>query len=110
MYTVIKTVEISGAHFLNLPYSSKCTKTHGHNWIIEVTCQSKKLDENGMVTDFSRIKEIINRLDHTFLNEILPEFNPTAENIARWLCGQVPRCVRVKIQESEGNVAIYESD
>jgi 6-pyruvoyltetrahydropterin/6-carboxytetrahydropterin synthase len=43
------------------------------------------------------------------LNELLP-FNPTAENIAHWICDQIPQCFRVEVQESEGNTAIYEKD
>ena len=63
-----------------------------------------------MVTDFSLIKKLIHeKLDHKNLNEILP-FNPTAENIARWVCDQTPFCFRVEVQESEGNIAIYEKD
>lgn len=63
-----------------------------------------------MVTDFQLIKKLIHeKLDHKNLNEILP-FNPTAENIARWVCDQIPFCFRVEVQESEGNIAIYEKD
>ena len=108
MYTVTKKLEISGAHRLNLPYESKCTKLHGHNWIIFVTCQSKTLNENGMVVDFAEIKKIVGQLDHANINEILVEQNPTAENIARWICENVPKCVKVEVRESEGNFAIYE--
>lgn len=43
------------------------------------------------------------------MNDILP-FNPTAENIACWICNQVPHCFKVEVKESEGNTAIYEKD
>ena len=43
------------------------------------------------------------------LNEVV-DFNPTAENMARWICEQVPHCYKVQIQESEGNVVEYEID
>lgn len=109
MYTVTKRIEVSGAHFLNLPYDSKCKNLHGHNWIILVTCRSEQLNECGMVVDFVKIKEIVSRLDHADINKILGDMNPTAENIARWLCDKIPFCVRVEVQESEGNVATYES-
>ena len=63
-----------------------------------------------MVIDFSHIKRIVkDQLDHRNLNEVLP-FNPTAENIARWICDQLPCCYKVEVQESEGNTAIYEKD
>lgn len=110
MYTVIKRLEISAAHRLELSYESKCTHLHGHNWIITVHCHSKELNTDGMVTDFSHIKRMVkDKLDHTTLNEVLP-FNPTAENIAYWICQQVPNCFKVEVQESEGNIAVYEKD
>ena len=85
MFTVIKRMEISAAHKLILPYRSKCASLHGHNWIITVYCRSERL------------------------NAVLP-FNPTAENIARWVCKQIPQCYKVEVQESEANTVIYEKD
>lgn len=110
MYTVIKRMEISASHSLMLPYPSKCENLHGHNWIIIVYCRCKELNEAGMVVDFSQIKEVVKgQLDHRHLNDVLP-FNPTAENIARWVCEQVPHCFKVEVRESEGNTVIYEKD
>ena len=59
MYTVIKRLEISAAHKLALSYTSKCTNLHGHNWIITVYCRSEELNQEGMVTDFSLVKNIV---------------------------------------------------
>ena len=110
MYTVIKRMEISAAHSLSLSYPSKCEYLHGNNWIITVHCRSKELNTDGMVIDFTHIKQVVkDQLDHRNLNEVLP-FNPTAENIARWICDQLPTCYKVEVQESEGNTAIYEKD
>lgn len=110
MYTVIKRMEISASHSLNLSYPSKCENLHGHNWIITVFCRSAQLNDDGMVVDFTGIKDQIKgKLDHKNLNEVLP-FNPTAENIARWICEQIPLCVKVEVCESEGNMAVYEKD
>ena len=110
MYYISKKMEIAGAHRLNLSYESKCAKIHGHNWIVTVHCKAKELNRDGMVVDFKHIKnKIHNYLDHGFLNELLP-FNPTAENIARWIVDTVPNCYRADVQESEGNLAIYERD
>ena len=111
MYRVKKRFEIAGAHQLRLDYESKCSNIHGHNWIIEVVCESETLNWNGMVYDFTIIKEeIADILDHKFLNDIIPG-NPTAENIARWICEKIgDKCVKVSVQESEGNIAEYEPD
>lgn len=110
MYYVKKKLEISAAHQLSLPYESKCRCLHGHNWIITVECKAQELNESGMVVDFTEIKRIVcGTLDHAVLNDVLP-FNPTAENIARWIVGSIPQCYRCEVQESEGNTAIYEED
>ena len=109
MYYISKKIEVSGAHHLTLDYESKCTQTHGHNWAIEIFCKSAELDQNGMVVDFSHISAIANQLDHHDLNQVL-DTNPTAENIARWICERVPKCYKVSVQESRGNTAIYEID
>lgn len=100
-------MEISAAHRLDLSYPSKCCNLHGHNWIITVECKAEQLNSDGMVTDFTLIKQLVERkLDHAVLNDVLP-FNPTAENIARWIVDNVPNCFKCEVQESEGNSAIY---
>lgn len=110
MYFVKKRFEISAAHKLDLSYESKCTKIHGHNWIITVECRSKELNSEGMVTDFTHIKQrVMEKLDHAMINDVI-DGNPTAENIARWIVENVPNCWRCEVQESEGNCAIYEED
>ncbi|MDY2986297.1 MAG: 6-carboxytetrahydropterin synthase QueD [Peptoniphilus sp.] len=109
MFKIKKTLEISAAHKLDLNYESKCQNLHGHNWIVNIYCESENLDENGMVYDFTHIKNKIHkRLDHVYLNDVIP-YNPTAENIAKWIADEIgEKCYMVEVQESEGNVAIYE--
>lgn len=109
MFYLKKTMEIAGAHQLTLDYESKCTNLHGHNWIITVYCKSEELNKNGMVEDFTLIKKkVSDRLDHRYINHVIGEINPTAENIAKWICDQIETCYKVEVQESEGNVACYE--
>ena len=99
-----------GGHRLSLNYESQAVKTmHGQpTGLIYVTCRREELNENGMVVDFKDISNIVKgKLDHAYLNDVIPG-NPTAENIAKWICDSIPFCVKVSVQESEGNVATYE--
>lgn len=110
MYFLMKRLEISASHCLKLDYDSKCKNMHGHNWVVEIYCKSSVLNSNGMIIDFTEIKKLISdKIDHKNLNEVLG-FNPTAENMAKWMCDTIPNCYKVSVQESEGNIAIYEKE
>lgn len=111
MYKVKKRIVVSAAHYLTLDYESKCSGIHGHNWVIDVYLKSPSLNANGMVMDFSHIKKVIKEaLDHKLINDVI-KVNPTAENIAYWICQQLqPFCYRVDVEESPNNTASYERD
>lgn len=109
MYTVMKEIEISAAHKLNLDYESRCRELHGHNWKIRVWLRSETLDKNGMIMDFTHIKKaVVDALDHKYVNDVV-DFNPTAENLASFICSLVgPLCFKVEIWEQEGSYCCYE--
>lgn len=122
MYRVSKRMEISAMHRLNLDYESPCKNSHGHNWIITVEISGDKLNNNGMLIDFTIIKKLIHDIiDHENLNDVF-DFNPTAENIAKWTADQIDayigeflwplpiKCTKVKVEETQGNYAIWERD
>ena len=84
MYTLRLTTNFSAAHQLTNAYDKKCNDSiHGHNWKVLIEINSKKLKKN-MVIDFTKLKEIINELDHKNLNKLLP-FEPTAELISKYI-------------------------
>ena len=90
MYDLMIESQFSSAHQLR-GYKGKCENLHGHNWRVQVTVSSDKLDDIGIVIDFHELKkitgEVISSLDHSFLNEVFPftEINPSSENIAKWI-------------------------
>jgi len=101
--------EISAAHHLELDYGSKCKRVHGHNYIVEVWAYGE-LDENGMIIDFSKIKEVVNRYDHRDLNDFMEK--PTAENISikflEALREQGPNRLRIRVWEDRDSYAEVE--
>lgn len=88
-YTLKVLTEFAAAHSLR-DYPGDCRRLHGHNWKVEAEVVAHALDAIGMGMDFKAIrqaaKEVGDRLDHHYLNEIEPfdRLNPTAENIAAY--------------------------
>lgn len=80
---VTRSFSFEAAHQLQW-HAGACKNLHGHSYRLEVTVAGD-LDDNGIVVDFSDLREavereVITRFDHTYLNDLLP--NPTAELIA----------------------------
>jgi 6-pyruvoyltetrahydropterin/6-carboxytetrahydropterin synthase len=80
---VTRSFAFEAAH--QLPWHpGKCRRLHGHHYRFEVTVEGP-LDENGIVLDFDVLdevvrREIVERYDHRYLNDLMD--NPTAELIA----------------------------
>lgn len=88
MYELKILTHFGSAHQLR-NFGGRCEDLHGHNWKIEVCVKGEELDDVGLLVDFAVIKkstkEIIDKLDHKFLNELdyFKDINPSSENIAR---------------------------
>ena len=85
---ISKEFTFDSAHHLHA-YDGKCQNLHGHTYKLQVIMNGKP-DYRGIVIDFAEIKRmtkerIINRLDHKYLNEVLPLMNTTAENMVVWI-------------------------
>jgi len=100
-------VHFDAAHRL-IGHKGKCNNLHGHTYSLEVTVVADKLDELGMVVDFSILKgEIKSWIDTYFDHNVIlwsqdkdlgesiaavtkqkiyyMPYNPTAENMAFYL-------------------------
>jgi len=121
MFTVGVKSRFSAAHSLR-EYGGNCERLHGHNWVVELVCQSDSVDKLGMAIDFrvlkKALKEVLDTLDHNFLNDLDPfkEKNPSSENIAQHIWEEVSSrlpadnavtMVNVKVWESEDSWAQY---
>jgi 6-pyruvoyltetrahydropterin/6-carboxytetrahydropterin synthase len=103
MYRISRQIDFCYGHRL-LNYQGKCRHLHGHNGRALITIASDRLDDRGMVMDFSEIKHGVSRwidenLDHRMIlhrdDPAVPALvqlgepmyligvNPTAENIAQ---------------------------
>jgi len=112
MYKLNLKHHFSAAHNLKLDYDSPCQKVHGHRWEVEVEIITDVLDENSMVVDFQKIKELIDKFDHQNLNEII-KFNPTAENLAQYLYYKIKEIVNGEIkiiilESPDASITYYE--
>ena len=118
MFELMVKSKFSSAHFLK-NYNGKCENLHGHNWKVRVCLCGTKLDEIGMLVDFTDMKahldKIMAKLDHKFLNETAPfdKINPTAENIATFIFNEMKifetediKVCEVEVWESETSSAV----
>jgi len=117
MYTITKEFEFAAAHrLLNLEDGHPCMTVHGHNYIVTVELRNAVLNKDGFVVDYHElqpIKEWIdNTLDHTFLNDVLPFEQPSAENMAKYFYEKFKQMVwqvsAVTVSETPKTTARYE--
>ncbi len=108
MHSITQEIDFCYGHRL-VGHPGPCKHLHGHNARVEMTFVANKLDERGMVLDFTEVKAkmktwIDETLDHQMVlhksDPILPvlqeheesivvtEIPPTAEHLARLIFNQ----------------------
>ncbi len=114
MYKLTIKTQFPAAHRLR-GYQGKCENLHGHNWKVEVTIASERLNDLGLAIDFKELKQkvgkILEEFDHQFLNDLPPfrEVNPSSENIARHIFDRLcEKLTEPHLQVDQ--VAVWESD
>ena len=98
---------------------SKCSRNHGHNYVLYVSITGNVNPETGMIIEYEEMKKhignVISKVDHQYLNE-LPEFknkSTTVENFSQilwsWLEFNFPdniKIVEIELYETEKNSII----
>lgn len=137
MYGLECEYAFDSAHFLT-DYYGKCENLHGHRWRVVAKIEQPELQTEGtmkdMVLDFGvfkkTVKEICDRLDHTFLIEegslkpdtlaalqsegfnltVLP-FRTTAENLSKHIFDELEKrglpVAEIEVDETPNNRAFY---
>lgn len=112
--------EFAASHQLRL-YDGSLEPLHGHNWRVELTVGSPRLDSIGVVMDFhelqKRLEEIIGPMQNRHLNDLaafdsVGGLNPSAENVALHIARSLKlpagvHLVSVAVWEARGCCAIY---
>lgn len=107
--TITSTFRFDSAHFIP-EHDKKCKFLHGHSYKLEVSVRRRIDPKTGMVIDFGKLKEIVNRqivevLDHGYINNFI-EF-PSSENIIVWIWQQLSMEVKglfkLRLYETENN-------
>ena len=115
MFEVTIQESFAAGHALR-NYRGKCENVHGHNFKVQVVIEGETLDHAGLLVDFldvkSAMREIIERLDHVFLNDIEPFTvkNPSAENIAEYFFAEMRRLLKTSVPVRVREVKIWETD
>ena len=134
MYSIEKKFKFEASHRLNcLDYDSPCTNIHGHSYKVFLTIKASSLNEQGMIIDFTHLKEfqefldlnydhacIIEKSDIKFIEfakenkfkYTIYDFSTTAEHMANVLCFDVKYLLVGKgIKDlKEITIRIYETE
>ena len=95
-FTVRCHATFEAAHHLR-DYVGGPEPVHGHSWKVEVALTTEALGAHDLSVDFvpteRLVRDLAARLHDRDLNGVPPfdEKNPTAENVALWVAGEIER-------------------
>ncbi len=113
---IVRTYRVDAAHRLpRLPPDHKCSRMHGHGYLVEVRVRGRVGEDTGWVMDFADVdraaEPVVRALDHRCLNDVEGLPNPTAELLAKWiwdrLAPSLPGLREVSVAETPHARAIY---
>ena len=99
---ITREFTFDAAHHLT-NYYGKCENLHGHTYKLSITLEGE-VQSNGLLIDFvvfKRIvkKQVLDRIDHKNLNDILE--NPSAENLVVWIWDQLENLKELLLVEMD---------
>jgi len=110
---ITKEFTFDAAHNLT-EYEGKCESLHGHTYKLHVTLECP-VAANGLAFDFVTLKKeveekVLNKLDHVYLNELIPQ--STAENIAIWIWNKLQHLPlhEIKVWETPTSFVAYQGN
>ncbi len=109
--------KFEAAHYLtDYPKRGRREPLHGHTWVAEFFFRVDELKPSGIDIDFVEVQKALDRIvpNYRCLNDLF-DFSPSAENLARYLYGEVksifPQLVKVVVWETEwGGAEYWEED
>ncbi len=116
---IFKDFRFEAAHSLpHLPPGHKCRNMHGHSYRVRVVVRGKVDPRVGWVMDFADLKgavqPLIDRLDHSVLDEVEGMGISTAEGLSVWLWRRIrpalPALHRVEVWETATSGAAYSGE
>jgi 6-pyruvoyltetrahydropterin/6-carboxytetrahydropterin synthase len=70
-------------------------RIHGHSFVVTMTLRAEKLEPEGWIIDYAKLRAICDglraSLDHRLLNSIAGLDRPTLENTAAWIFRQAAK-------------------
>lgn len=90
------------------PEGHRCRELHGHSFKVEIAVEGEVEPQTGWFYDHARISEamqpLLQKLDHSYLNDIPGLENPTIEIMAAWfwqhLATSLPGLSEIVIHET----------
>lgn len=116
---IFKEFRFEAAHRLpNVRPGHKCSRLHGHSFVVQVHVQGPVASHTGWVVDFADLatawQPLHAVLDHNFLNEVEGLENPTSEVLARWIWRRIgpalPLLSQVVVRETCTSGCVYRGE
>lgn len=119
MYELEKSFIFEAGHVLK-NHDGKCSRPHGHSYMVTVKLRGNDLvssgPKQGMLRDFGDISTVVKPMieeyfDHKWINDTLKTDFPTVEYIAKWIYDhlqpRIPQLYAITVQETNSSRVTY---